>query len=153
MAVSLAALYYYGVSAVSSSLSLPLSLFIPSARLPQYLLSVPGISALPLSGSLSPSCSPISDPFPSPAAPVHLSGGTTTLRARYSLFPLLVPAPAVLRTRTFASAASRADRAPTCLLMIPLPRVARPSSVCACVPLPRLRCLVRTLPGRSPGRC
>ena len=130
------------------SLSLPsTSLYYP-ARLPQCLLSVRGISALPLSCSLSlPLLLSRLRPLSSPAVPIHLSGGTTTLRARYISSLSLYPAPAAVRNRTFASAASRADRAPACLLTIPLPRVARPSSVCACVPLPRMRCHIRTRPG------
>ena len=58
-----------------------------------------------------------------------LPGGTTTLSAFDSLFPLFAPASAAVRTRTFASAASRADRSSACLLAIPLPRVTRPPSV------------------------
>ena len=82
-----------------------------------------------------------------------LPGDTTTLSALDSLFPLFAPEPAAVRPRTFASAASHADRSQACLFTIPLPRVARPPSVCACVPLSQKCCLVRTLPGRSPGRC
>ena len=86
---------------LSLSLSLSLSLYL--SLFPRALASVSPIcrkyKPVPLSVSLSLSLSLLVSrlrPLPSPAAPIHLSGGTTTLRARYSLFPLLAPCAGLL---------------------------------------------------------
>ena len=149
-------LYFHFAAKANKDISIYLSLSLYLSLFPHALASVSPICtrykhAPSLLLSLSLSCSPVSDPFPLPLR-LYISPAVLLHYVRAILSSLSLH-PAAVRTRTFASAASRADRAPACLPTIPLPRVARPSSVCACVPFPRLRCLVRTLPERSPGRC
>ena len=153
MTVPLATLSHCWVRAVarSPSLSRYLSLFPPRAFPNVSYLHAVEVRSLAPALSLSLLLSRLR-PLPSPAAPMLLPGGTTTLSALDSLFPLFAPAPAAVRTCTFASAASRADRSPACLLAIPLPCVTRPPSVCTCIPLSQQCCLVRAHPERSPGR-
>ena len=92
--------------AASSSLSLPLPLFIPP-RACLHLSYLFTVEARSLSPALSlPLLRSSLRPLPSP------------------------PAPAAVRARAFASATSRTNRSLTRVLAIPLPRVARPPSVC-----------------------
>ena len=130
-------------------LSLSLSLSIPFSLPPRACLRISylrmGVSALPLSCSL----------FSFPSLALLVPGPSLAWRACPTLlrcyYANMRPAPEAVRARTFALTASHAGRAPFRLLVIPLPRVTRPSRACVCVSLSRLRCFLRTLPGRSPG--
>ena len=142
----------------SPSLSLSLPLSVVPARLPPVSILYARCKRAPsLLRSLSSTLPlPISRlrPLSSPAAPIHFSGGTTILRARYSLFPLRRCALALLlrllRVRVALRLAYSRSRSPAsldplvcvrvfpsldCAVSYALFQGARPGdvSVCECV--------------------